>query len=280
MRKLLLPIVCLFLGACSVDSDLNEHETPFNELNAIVEVDGCEVESYDFGNVGEIQVINNSESLFVTITSTRENFDLSSTKLHISGSESGFPTVGRGNLPPGKMDHKIDFESGVESYTFEFSLANLEECFYIASQSTFSSSEESITSWAGDYNVKHGNWSYFKYCKQECLPVCEQPVYTGPSDLSGTITYTEAQKIPSVDEARKLFSNQIGQTGKYHGNGHDFENFSRYSPTIEDLVEEFNTVLDEPFDTYDLKTTYSYGDGECAGTIDITLTIVDDRRTE
>ncbi len=210
---------------------------------------------------------------------TAENFDLLNTKLHVANSELDFPTVGKGNLPPGQMEYNMDFDSNVKSHTFEFPLEDFEGCIYIASQSTFSNGEDKVTYfWVGDINVKYGNWSYFQYCIQECIPTCEEPLYTGSAVLTGSINYTVGQAIPSVDEARKLFSNLIIQTGEYSGGG--LGDFSRYSPRITTLVDEFNTELDEPFETYDLKTTFSYGVDECAGTIDLILTVIDDRNIE
>lgn len=279
MKNIILPIFILFLTSCSVEKEeFNEPPIQFSDLNAIVEIEGCEIDSYNFENVGKIEVTNDAEKLYITVASTAEDFDLLNAKLHIANSESGFPTVGRGNLPPGNMEYNMDFDSNVKSHTFEFLLADLEECIYIASQSTFSNGEDAVTAWVGDINVKYGNWSYFQYCIQECIPTCEDPIYTGPAVLTGSINYTEAQAIPSVDEARKLFSNLIIQTGEYSGGG--LGDFTRYSPRITSLVDEFNTELDDPFETYDLKTTFSYGVDECAGTIDLILTVIDDRNIE
>lgn len=276
MKKYLLPIVLLFFGACSVDDALDEQKTEINEMNVIVEDSGCEVITYNFGEVGQIEVTNDAEHLFVTIASTAEGFNLSNTKLHISSTESGFPTVGQGNLPPGQMDHQIDFEPNIESYTFKFPISDLSQCVYIASQSTFSNGVDSVTTWAGDHQVKYGKWAYLKYCIQDCVPACET-VYTGPSDLFGSILYTEAKPIGSIDEIRKIFSNLILQTGEYWGTSAELGDFSRYSPSISALIEEFKSELGEPFDTYDFTTTYTYGSGDCSGTINLTITVIDDR---
>lgn len=280
MKNVLLPIVMLFLASCSVEKDdLHESEIQLSDFNAIVVIDGCAVDSYNFENVGKIEVTNDTETLYVTIASTTENFDLVNTKLHVSNSESGFPTVGRGNLPPGKMEYNKDFQSNVKSYTFEFPLVDLGGCIFIASQSTFSNGEKSVTSWAGDINVKYGNWSYFQYCIQECTPACEDPVYTGPSVLTGSINYTEVISIESVDEARKFLANLILQSGYYSGTETELGDFSRYSPSIVELIDEFNARNEANlFD--DVITTYSYGTGECAGTIELVLKIIDDRNNQ
>lgn len=277
MKNVILPIVLIFLSSCSVEKDeINESQILVSNLNAIVEIEGCEVESYNFDNVGKIEVTNDTEKLYITIAATSENFDLVNSKLHIAISESDFPTVGRGNLPPSKMEYNMDFESNVRSHTFEFPLDDFEGCIYIASQSTFSNGEDLITSWVGDINLKNGNWSYFQYCIQECIPTCED-LYTGPAFLTGSITYNEAKAtISGVEAATKLlYANLIIQTGEYFGSG--LYDPTRYSPSITSLVSLFNSELNEPFETYDLKTTFSYGDDECAGTIDLIITVIDDR---
>ncbi len=70
MKKIILPIVLAFLSSCSVENDdVNESQIQFSNLNAIVEIEGCEVESYDFENVGKIEVTNDTETIYVTIAS-------------------------------------------------------------------------------------------------------------------------------------------------------------------------------------------------------------------
>lgn len=267
----------LFLASCSVEKDdLMESQIQFSDLHAIVEINGCEAESYNFENVGKIVVTNDGETLYISIVSTAENFNLLNSKLHVANSPSSFPTVGQGNLPPGNMKYNKDFEPNLKSFTFEFPLADLGECVYIASQSTFSNGKNSVTSWVGDINVKQGNWSYFQYCIQDCTPTCEDPIYTGPSVLTGSINYTEVIGVESVDEARKFLSNLILESGHYSGTDTELGDWSRYSPTIVELVNEFN-ARDETNLFDDVKTTYSYGTGECAGTIELILTIIDDR---
>lgn len=284
MKKLFLPIVFLFVAACSVDNeDLDVQKTPFQEFNAVVQAEDCNVSTttHNFGSSGKIEVTNDADSLFVTITSTAENFDLVNTKLHVANSESDFPTVGKGNLPPGQMEHKVEFEPGVQSYTFTFPLSDFGQCTYIASQSAFSDGETSTTSWAGDNAVKKGNWSYFQYCIQECIPACE-PIYTGPSVLSDTITYTEAKAIANYELMRDLYSGLI-DPADYHGDEDALDEHTRYNPTMFLLSTEQFLKLDQSFGTYDLTTTFSYGiDGceEYAGEIELTMTIIDDRQSE
>ena len=109
---------------------------------------------------------------------------------------------------------------------------------------------------------------------------CEDLVYTGPATLTGSITYSKATKIPSIGGVRKLFTNLIPMEFVQDVQDFPLSDLSRYSPNISTIVEEFNTELDEPFDTYDFQTTFSYGTGECAGTIDLIITVIDDRNIE
>ena len=188
MKKLLfLPLMGLLFTACSVDNeDLDLHENQIHNLNAAYNVaEFCgEMTSYSYGDFGRIEVVNDGNTLFVTIVAS-EGSSLANAKLHIANGLSGFPTVGQGNLPPGQMNDNEDFSPAIESYTFEFDLNDFagftdsdgdgHQELSIASQSTFISGDTSHESWAGDISGNSGGWSYFGYEIQQCEvvdPIC------------------------------------------------------------------------------------------------------------
>lgn len=179
MKKyFLLPILGLFIVACSVDNqELDVTEDPFTSMNAVYEdIEPCGTPTTEnFDDYGTITVSNNEDNLFVTVSAAAGSA-IANTRLHIADDLADFPTVGQGNLPPGKMDHHVVFDPAAETYTFSFSLEeiNNDGCITIASMTSFTNGG---TAWAGDNHVKYGNWSYFEYCLQECPgeqePVCE-----------------------------------------------------------------------------------------------------------
>lgn len=166
----------LFFIACSVDNEeLIAPGDPFTSINAVYEdIETCGMPlTHNFGNSGKIIVSNSEDNLYVTVSAAAGSA-IANTRLHLADDLADFPTVGEGNLPPGKMEHHVVFDPAAETYTFTFPLneINNDGCLTIASMTSFTSGE---TIWAGDKHVKYGNWSYFEYCLQEC-PVVQEPV--------------------------------------------------------------------------------------------------------
>ena len=265
MKKIFLILLVLSVTACSKEDDeLLINDNLDQQLNAVVEVDGCETEFYDLGAAGSLEVVNDNNFLYISIVAN-SGYSLASTKLHIAETVQGFPTVGRGNLPPGQMDHKVNFEAGVQSYTFEpFDLSTLGECFYIASQSSFTSGESVVEYWAGEIEGKSGGWSYFEYCVQECIvgePPCE------PIDLGEDVTFKLRQSTAeqySVSKLKSVFKTSLGITSD------DPEWYGTFSPTIEELVAAYRSADGGPGE---YTTYYTVGTGDCTDTAKITLIV-------
>lgn len=260
-------ILMLFLWAfssCSVDRvELDLQERFLHEQNAVVEIEGCETTIHSFENFGQIEVINDEDSIYISILAFNDN-TLTDTRLHIAGDIEGFPTVGQGNLPPGKMEHHRVFEQGVDSYTFSFHLSEFGESIYVASFSEFQEEGGSESLWAGDQDVKSGNWSFFEYVIQECVDPCAE-VDAG-KDNSKTITLSEARAIESWDEVRKLYANMMDE-------GVDNTQWYAYDPSIDDIIDAFNA---EDGGVGEYTTEYTITEGECSDSVLLTLIVVPD----
>lgn len=260
-------ILMLFVWAfssCSVDRDeIDLQENLLLEQNAVVEIEGCESVVHSFEDKGQIEVTNDQDSIYVNILALGEN-TLTNTRLHLTDDIAGFPTVGQGNLPPGKMEHHRVFESGVDSYTFSFPASDYGESVYIASFSEFWGEEGSDSLWAGDQEVKTGNWSFFEYIFQECEDPCAE-VYAG-EDKSRTITLSEARAIESWDELRKLYANMMDE-------GVDNTQWYAYDPSINEIIDAFNA---EDGGVGEYTTEYTITEGECSDSVLLTIIVVPD----
>lgn len=258
LKGLFLLLLFTGLTACSVEEVDENSEFGIQEVNAVVEIPGCEVVSYSFDQAGHIEVTNDQDSLYVSIISTNDHL-LVSTKLHIANSPDNFPTVGQGNLPPGQMDQQENFDSGVEHVSYSYPLSDFEGCIYLASQSSFVSGSESVTLWAGNISGKSGKWSYFEYCIQDCDPVCD---IDAGSNNTKTITYSEAAALPSWDEVRKLYLRLLDD---------GVSNDGTFDPSIWDLINAFNEN-----GLGDYSTKYTIGEGECTDSVILTIRVVAD----
>ncbi len=261
MKKISLLLAFIAFSSCSVDHEENFETDAFSELNAIVDVNGCESQTFSFGNVGSIEVTNDQDYLYVSIVADAM-YDLKHTKLHIAGTEEDFPTVGQGNLPPGKMDYKESFTPAVDYYTWKFPLSDYEGCIYIASQSSFVSGSDSSTYWAGDIAGESGNWSYFEYCIQTCQTANPCEAVTAGSDNLKEISYSEAAALPSWDEVRKLYLSLLDPGVDRTGS---------FDPSIWDLIDDFNVR-----GVGDYTTKYTITEGDCSDSAFLTLRVVPD----
>ena len=262
MKKISLLLAFIAFSSCSVDPEENFEAY---ELNAVVDVNGCESQSVSFGSVGSIEVTNDQDYLYVSIVADAM-YDLKHTKLHIVGSEDGFPTVGQGNLPPGKMDYKESFTPAVDYYTWKFPLSDYEGCIYIASQSEFVNGSDSATYWAGDIDGESGNWSYFEYCIQTCQTADPCEAVNAGSDNLKVMSYSEAAALGSWDEVHKLYLSLLDpgvvRTGIFDNS---------FDPSIPELIDDFNVR-----GVGDYTTEYTLAEGDCSDSTFLTIRVVPD----
>lgn len=263
MKKFLfLSLIAITIIGCSVDNEeLDFDAQQVLEKNAVFEIEGCEAQSLDFGDSGELLVTNDEDYLYVTFSASPGN-SLTKARLQIGNTLEDFPIVGQGNLPPGQMEHQKDFPSGVEAHTFVVPLNLYEDCHYIAANAIFSGGSNSGSFWAGDLEGRRGNWSYFQYCTQTCTPVCE-PVNAG-ADNSTTISFSEAAALESWDEVRNLYFSLLGTSVPRDGT---------FDPTIWALITEFN---EQGVGEY--STVYTIGEGECTDSVILTVIVEEDQQ--
>ena len=230
-RIFLLAVVGLSSIACSVESDeLDFNANEFQELNAAVEVAGCTAETYEFGEAGIIEVINNDENLYVSIVAN-EGYSLVNTRLHIAADFEDFPTVGNGdNLPPGQMAfHEPNPDS--DKHTFVLDLEDYPKTILIASNSIFSKGGNSESLWAGGTAVgKKGKWSYFQYEIKDCKPTsCEG--LAGEDNYEGNYLSVEDIYGWGVEDLEEYIFSTLLDEGVPRGG--DFD------PTLESIVDRF-----------------------------------------
>ena len=257
MKKILLGFILPIIAVgCSVEDEELINSDPVMELNATFESSGCVITTFDYSNLGTIEVRNDLDNLKITIRANEGNM-ISATSLHIANSFNEFPFVGKGNLQPNKLEHQLIFDSYLPEYSFSFPLDELNESFVIASYTTFNGLE---SAWVGDISVKQGNWNYFNY------QVKEHPYNAGP-DASREMTLSEATSLPSWDEVRKVYAGMLAP-------GVDRKS-GTYSPSIWDIINDFNDPNRES-KLGDYTTTYTLGTGDCIDTTVLTLTVVAD----
>ena len=269
MRKICLLLTILGAFSCSVDQDeLGLENNQILEANAVIEVEGCEVSTYNFGDAGIVEVTNDNEgTLFVTIKAN-EGYDLDKTRLHVINASDDFPTVGQGNLPPSRMEWVESFDLGVDHYTFEIDLANYGPNLSVASFSTFTGEGGSNSYWAGDFNVKYGNWAYFNYDVQLC-EVFEDPCnYIQGEEYSTSLSFEEVTdgRFPSEVSIRDFYFALIEEDG--------ITNKGTFSPSIAAVRDEWDIIKKDISNfPYDLTTIYTVSKGDCTDSVRLTLTI-------
>lgn len=233
MKKLLLLLLpMLVFTSCSIEEDeTGIYDDPITDLNATLQSEGCDiviVESYkDFG---QIHVTNDNENLYITIAAN-DGYLLENIKLHIADNYSGFPTVGKGNLPPGQMDINQNYNPSVEEHSFSFSLneyAFEDNQIYIASKADFTDGTETFSSWAGDMPGAQGNWYYMEYNVQECS-IVQDPCENYYDNVQKDLCSSEVDNI-SLTGVRNYFKNQVFQnTGLTTITG-------TFNPTMEEML--------------------------------------------
>ena len=310
MKKFLfLPLLLLMIVGCSVDNEdlsVPEIETQALELQVnsfstaavSMSAEYCGTATYPFGQYGDLEVKHDGFFLYITITA-KEGYDIVDTKLDLESKEKGdgFPVVGNGNLPPGKMEHKFSFDSGTNSFSFPaFNIAGYLEgtLISIASKTTFTDGFNTFSSWTTVPESKKadsGNWSYLEY---EIITCCEM-AYAG-KDFSRTMSQaTYDRSINVAATLREYLLNQV-----YAENNvvkPELENnveikkaalSGNFDPTAKILDQTYNDWADgvikaddlpyteialDGFWTLVLTTKYTVGEGPCADTANITLYI-------
>lgn len=251
-------MIAFSFNACSVEEEVPESVmSPVQEIDALYELDGCTIEKFDYGQLGQIEVRHNRDSLFILIEAL-EGATITATNLHLADTFSDFPTVGKGNLQVRNMEFQKSFDPAVTEYRFQFPIGDFEGSVLIASNTELLKEGVTESFWAGDVLVQTGNWAYFEY------EVTEHPVNAG-ADNSTTITLKEAQAIPSWDEVRKLYTSLL-EPGVPEG-----QFVGSFNPTIDEIITRFNA---EGAGVY--STTYTIGEGDCTDSVFLTVNIVED----
>lgn len=258
MKKLLFLFCTVMCSvACSVDDqELENSNFAIEEINASFESDGCIVTTFDYSTLGTIDVRNDRDFLYISIKA-KEEYSLASTAMHIANDFSGFPTKGKGNLKPEWLEIQDPFDPGVQEHSYRFPLDDYADNLVIASYTSFN---DGGSLWAGDIDVKQGNWTYFEY------EVKEHPVNAGPDNLR-TMTVSEATALPSWDEVRKVYANMLAP-------GVDKKS-GTYNPSIWDLINDFNDPARES-KVGEYSTIYTLGTGDCTDSVLLTMKVVPD----
>ena len=289
MKKIfLLPLLALLVG-CSADNEdllvpeietqaLDLQTNTFSSTAVTMTADYCGSATFPIGQYGDLEIKHDGFDIFVTITA-REGYDLVDTKLHLVSGESSFPVVGQGNLPPGQMEHKYNFETGTDSFTFPaFDIADDLWGTYvsIASKTSFTDGVTTFSSWTGPVKGNSGNWSYLEYQIKTC---CEM-AYTGvDKELTITQEFYESSLGTAFWLRRYLLNNML-ETGVVKSGtlsptaGYLDQMYNDWSgqggrdadlPYRENLTDEGYLIM---------RTTYTLGQGSCADQAVLTLYII------
>lgn len=124
-------------------------------------------------DAGTVTVGNDADYLYVTYTATN-GYLLNETHLYV-GTRSGVPVNKKGNPQIGHFPYGETFTTPVSEVTYQFNLADFEECFIVAAHAVVTKYDgativDQQTAWgAGTQFITSGSWAmYFNYCKQEC----------------------------------------------------------------------------------------------------------------
>lgn len=266
MRKICLLLMVFGAFSCSTDQgELGLVDDQILEANAVVEVEGCDVIPYNFGDAGIVEVTNDDTNLFVTIIANSD-YVLEKTRLHVANNIEEFPTVGNGNLPPAKMEMERIFEEEVDHYTFTLSLdeyGDEDGIISIASFSTFAGMGESNSLWAGNAHIKFGNWSYFDYQIQTCEVFQDPCNFINSESYQTEISESFAVAIPTVEAVTAFYLNLIEEEGVPRS--------GTFDPKIKAITDIF-----EKNHLGEFKTTYTVTKGECTDSVILVVNVIPD----
>lgn len=124
-------------------------------------------------DAGTVTVGNDANYLYVTYFATN-GYLIQETHLYI-GNKSGVPVNKSGNPQIGHFPYGESFATPVGEVTYQFNLADFEDCFIVAAHAVVIKYDGDVlvdqqAAWgAGTRFVAKGNWAmYFDYCKQTC----------------------------------------------------------------------------------------------------------------
>ncbi|QED36535.1 hypothetical protein FK178_01860 [Antarcticibacterium arcticum] len=260
MKKLLLLVLSTFcLGACSVDTlELDPVDSQLLVLDATYTVKGCSITTFNFEDAGRIEVRNDLDFIYVNLFANGE-YQIAESYLHLGADISDFPTTGNSNNPGislKDMDYKYTFSPTVKEYSYKFPVDSFEDTFLVGAYTVFQLGKKKYSFWAGD--LTGNKWSYF-----------ENILFDHPnagSDNSRDITLSEAQKLPSWDEVRKVYTAML-DPGVPEG-----QSVGSFEPSIWDLINRFNDPILGGVGEY--TTVYTLGEGECTDSVILTLNVV------
>lgn len=124
-------------------------------------------------DAGTVTIGNDENNLYVTYSATN-GYLINETHLYV-GNKAGVPVNKKGNPQIGQFPYGESFSSPVSEVTYQFNLADFENCFIVAAHAVVTKTEGGVivdkqTAWgSGNQFIISGSWAmYFEYCKQEC----------------------------------------------------------------------------------------------------------------
>jgi len=271
MKKLFILFFIISITACSVDNEVGDFINEVEQFNLeATTLNECTWSTYDFEEYGAVSVIDDNEIVYVKIEGS-VGYTLTSAKFHAAkisskGSRtSNFPTVGNGNLPPGKMEFQKDAESGSNEIIFELDKSKYDTSeILIAVQANFTDGTEFSEVWAGDEEGKAGGWLYFQYDFQNCEQ-CEEEVYAGPDY---DITFTTAYQMKNLNTGAKIdrfFANLVTEN--------ENNDINLLQGAFKPSIQEFKNAFQEGERNFEI--TYAVGEGNCEDSATIKITVVE-----
>lgn len=250
-----LLLTFMLITSCSIDEDETAtYDEFYGELSAHVPDEGCDVIIVaNFGDYGQLHITNDNDNLFITVEAN-EGLALENIKLHIANDYSEFPTVGKGNLPPGQMEINEDLDPVVTYKNYEFSLAdyNLEDDnIVIAAKVNFTDGSEYFSAWAGDIPGAQGNWFYLEYTVQQC-PITEDPCENFYPNVERELCSSQVNNI-SLLGVTNYFKNQVFLN----------TNLSTITGTFTPNMQELLALIQEGGPVGEYRTVYTVDTPEC-----------------
>ncbi|WP_081210071.1 hypothetical protein [Salegentibacter sediminis] len=260
MKKFGAILVSAIILSCSVEDDFLPVGDALQDISAVVEIEGGETISYPFEEAGVIEVINDNEFIYISV-SAKNGYELNRVRFHLAGELSDFPVRGNGALPQGQMEYDMKFSPAVNNYTFKFPVSDYSENITIASFSEFLMGSEKVHTWAGDQYEKNGNWYYFNYTIQEYVDPCEN--FDAGPDNSREISQSvipDLETYQVLNLYKSLLDDSVPEDGTF-------------DPSIRSLIDLYKS-RDDDEKLGDYTTTYTITEGECTDSVELTLTVV------
>ena len=118
---------------------------------------------------GNVTTVSDGTNLTVTYT-TNEQWTLKEIHLYVGEFELA-PQNNGGNPMPGRFPYKQIFTDATSTFTYEFPLSTLPDCFIVAAHSVVANTSGSTqTGWGQGTQFPGNNWGmYFEVCAPDCL---------------------------------------------------------------------------------------------------------------